>query len=73
MHDRSDEVSLSVRLLECWLPLAQELNEALGWQHDARTLERLVLVAAPLLHDAPSAAAARAILVVYHATLRATS
>lgn len=55
-----------LRLLECWLPLAQALREEEGWPDDAAAIEALILRAAPLLHGAPSLAAARAILLVYH-------
>jgi hypothetical protein len=71
MDDRSDEVPPAVRLLECWLPLAQELNETQGWGDDGHALERLIQAAAPALRGAVSADTARAILLVYHASLRA--
>lgn len=61
-----------LRLLECWLPLAQELNEAQGWGDDAQTLEALIRAATPALAGVPSLAAARAILMVYHTVLRVT-
>jgi hypothetical protein len=61
-----------LRLLECWLPLAQELNEAQGWGDDAQALEALIRAATPALAGAPSPAAARAILAVYHTVLRVT-
>lgn len=59
-----------LRLLECWLPLAQELNQAEHWDADGRTLESLILAAAPALIHAEHIDAARAILMVYHALLR---
>jgi hypothetical protein len=52
----------ALRLLECWLPLAQELNEAQGWGHDAPALQRLSVAAAPKLMAAQSVLAARAVL-----------
>ncbi|MFO7170406.1 MAG: hypothetical protein DIU80_020450 [Chloroflexota bacterium] len=61
----------SLRLVECWLPLAQELNEAQGWGDDGPALERLILAAASALSSAVSVESARAILLVYHASLRA--
>ncbi|NNJ11952.1 hypothetical protein EKD04_016585 [Chloroflexales bacterium ZM16-3] len=50
------------RLLEGWLPLAQDANQRYGWQLNAPALEALVLAAAPTLLHASSALAARAIL-----------
>lgn len=56
-----------LRLLECWLPLAQELNESQGWGDDARSLELLILAARPALRCVSRLDAARAVLMVYHA------
>ena len=56
----------SLRLLECWLPLAQEINERHGWRYDAGSLETLVLEAAPALAHAASASEAHGILWCYH-------
>lgn len=50
------------RLLECWLPLAQEASARFGWRLDGRRLEALVLAAAPALGQARSALGAYAIL-----------
>jgi len=58
-----------LRLLECWLPLAQELNETLGWDAGAAALESLIEHAAPALRAATTAEGARAILVLYHASM----
>ncbi len=49
-----------LRLLESWLPLAQAENDRYGWGYDAPALERLILLAAPGLRDAPTLLAARA-------------
>ena len=54
------------RLLECWLPLAQDLNQRYGWGHDARALEALLLAAAPVLSQTHTAAEAHAILWYHH-------
>ncbi|HWQ11797.1 MAG TPA: hypothetical protein VNL77_03305 [Roseiflexaceae bacterium] len=59
-----------LRLLECWLPLAQELNESQVWGDDATALEALIVAAAPALVAAVDTASARAILMLYHAVLR---
>lgn len=67
--DQRDHPAL-LRLLECWLPLAQELNAAQGWGDDARALEALIHAAAPALGAAESSACARAILLVYHTQQR---
>jgi hypothetical protein len=51
-----------LRLLECWLPLAQEANRLYGWGCDAPTLERLIIRAAPQLNHAHTLLEARGIL-----------
>lgn len=63
---RDDE---RLRLLECWLPLAQAVCARAGWREDAASLEALVLVAAPVLARARSAAEACAILTACHSLL----
>ena len=50
------------RLLEGWLPLAQDANQQYNWALDAPTLEALVLEAAASLNHARSALEARAML-----------
>lgn len=50
------------RLLEGWLPLAQDANAQYGWGLDAAALEALVLCAAPALREAHTALQARAML-----------
>lgn len=50
------------RLIEGWLPLAQDANQQYGWQLDGPTLEALIIAAAPSLADTQSALAARAVL-----------
>ncbi|GAB4434425.1 MAG: hypothetical protein OHK0015_24160 [Chloroflexi bacterium OHK40] len=50
------------RLLEGWLPLAQEANTQYGWALEALALEILVLQAAPALAMARTSFEARAIL-----------
>lgn len=71
MPDEPAERRRNIRLVECWLPLAQEVNEALGWGDDAPALDLLIHTAAPALAGASSPQVARAILAVYHAVLRA--
>lgn len=51
-----------IRILECWLPLAQEINNTEGWDCYPPTLEVLILVALPSLRDARSAAESGAVL-----------
>jgi hypothetical protein len=51
-----------LRLLECWLPPAQQLNQDLGWGYDARGIEALILAAADDLAQTDSATTARAVL-----------
>jgi hypothetical protein len=50
------------RLLEGWLPLAQEASRRYGWGLDAPALEALILRAAPLLRQVSSPLAAHAML-----------
>jgi hypothetical protein len=58
-----------LRLLECWLPLAQELNTTLGWGADAAALESLIERAAPALRMATTTEEARAFLMLFHASM----
>lgn len=54
-----------LRLLECWLPLAQELSQGAQWHCTPEMLEDLVLAAAPALEQARTLAEARGILWYY--------
>jgi hypothetical protein len=56
------ELGARHRLLEGWLPLAQEANTRYGWALDGPALEALVLRAAQPLGRARSAFEAYAIL-----------
>lgn len=38
-----------LRLVECWLPLAETINMEQGWGYDAAALEELIIFAAPAL------------------------
>jgi GAF domain-containing protein len=49
MHHPAPGSAEALRLLECWLPLAQRLNQRYGWNDDAQALERLIVLAAPAL------------------------
>lgn len=62
--------SIPIRLVERWLPLAQELREDQGWSDDTAALVALIMRAALLLKGASSPPAARAILMAYHALCR---
>ena len=64
-HDR-------LRLLECWLPLAQQLNQDLGWERNPTDLEALILAAAAELAQIDSATTARAVLWRQHLRERST-
>jgi hypothetical protein len=55
-----------LRLLECWLPLAQQLNQDLGWGYDPPKLEALILAAVRELAQTDSATTARAVLWRQH-------
>jgi hypothetical protein len=60
------DAATRLRVLECWLPLAQALNAAGGWGATAPALEALILAAAPALAQARTDLAARAILWHYY-------
>ena len=62
MDAAPDDPVARLRLLECWLPLAQAESERCGWGYTGPVLEWLILRAAPALHQAQSLLAARAIL-----------
>jgi len=54
--------AMRLRILECWLPLAQDVDQEHAWGCDGPTLQTLILAALPALHYACSTAEARAIL-----------
>jgi hypothetical protein len=55
-----------LRLLECWLPLARQVSDDLGWGYDPAGLEALILAAASDLAQTDSATTARAVLWRQH-------
>ena len=63
--DPSD-IATRLRLLECWLPLAQQLNQDLEWGRTATELEALILAAAADLAQTDSAGTARAVIWQQH-------
>jgi hypothetical protein len=62
MNTHTDDPIARLCLLEGWLPLASSENIAQCWGYDGPGLERLILHAAPLLRQAPTLLAARAVL-----------
>jgi hypothetical protein len=62
MHHQDTDPILRLRLLECWMPLAQQFNYDLGWSYAPRDLEMLIIDAASDLTHTDSAVTARAIL-----------
>ncbi len=70
MANPSSEDAAMLRLLECWMPLAQELNQTEKWGDNSAALERLIRLAAPVLAAVDHVQSARAILMVYHAIAR---
>ncbi|MBX0330729.1 hypothetical protein K2Z83_24020 [Oscillochloris sp. ZM17-4] len=58
------------RLIEGWLPLAQEANQRYGWDLDAPALESLIMSAATALERAGSTVASYAILWFAYQRLR---
>jgi hypothetical protein len=63
------DLAVRQRLLEGWLPLAQDANETYAWALDATGLEALIVCAAPTLRQAQTALTARAILWSTHQRL----
>lgn len=61
-----EDTMVLLRLLECWLPLAQEANQVCGWGYDAASLEALVLSAVPSLHQSHNRVTALAVLWYHH-------
>lgn len=61
-----------IRLLECWLPLAEATSQLYGWNADGGALQTLVLAAAPALAHAQNVTEAHAILIVYYTRQRST-
>lgn len=61
-----------LRLLECWLPLAQQLNQELGWERNPAELESLIVTTAADLAQTDSATIARAVLWRQHLRERST-
>jgi response regulator of citrate/malate metabolism len=64
-HSFDDQIP-GLRLLENWLPLAQETNLVHGWRYTPHELEALIIRAAPSLSQARTALEARVILWHYH-------
>jgi hypothetical protein len=58
------------RLLECWLPLAQQVMQDLGVVYAPAELETLILAAASELATTDSATTARAVLWRQHLRMR---
>jgi hypothetical protein len=72
MTDRATDPANRQRLLECWLPLAQQISEDLGWGYTAVELEALILAAATDLIQTDSATTARAVVWRQHLRNRST-
>jgi hypothetical protein len=72
MH-KQDDANIRLRLLECWLPLAQESNLLYGWDYSASALEALILRAAPDLDKTRTLLEARVILWHHHLRTHAYS
>ncbi len=62
MTDGTLDWGLRQRLLEGWLPLAQQVSQDLGWFAAPADLEALILAAAADLAQTDSATTARAVL-----------
>jgi hypothetical protein len=66
MNHQDTDSTLRLRLLECWMPLAQQFNQDLRWGYVPHDLETLIIAAAPDLRHTDSAVTARAILWRQH-------
>ena len=66
MTEQPIDATTRQRLLECWLPFAQQINQDLGWGYNAPDLEALILAAASDLAQTNSATTARAVLWRQH-------
>ena len=62
MIEPSRDTLAQRRLLECWLPLAQQVMQDIGWNAAPAELETLILAAADDLAQVDSASTARAVL-----------
>jgi hypothetical protein len=62
MREQSVHSERHQRLLECWLPLAQQVMQDIGASGTPQQLEALVLAAAAELAETDSATTARAVL-----------
>lgn len=60
------DATQSQRVVECWLPLAQQVMQDLGAIYTPSELEALILVAASELATTDSATTARAVLWRQH-------
>lgn len=66
MYTVSTEPAVSVRILESWLPLAQQENVAQGWGYTPQALEQLIVRALPTLQQARTTQQARFALWLVH-------
>ena len=72
MREQSIDATQRQRLLECWLPLAQQVMQDLGATYAPTELEALILAAAAELAATNSATTARAVLWGHHLRNRST-
>jgi hypothetical protein len=72
MINQESDPAIRQRLLECWLPLVQQISEDLGWGYTAVELEVLILAVATDLVQTDSATTARAVLWRQHLRNRST-
>jgi hypothetical protein len=70
MNQTAIDESERLRFLECWLPLAMELNQQLSWGDDAPLLQALVLNAADDLAKVETPDNARMTMCAYHTAIR---
>ena len=66
MSEQSVDQGRRQRLLECWLPLAQQVVQDLCSTYTPEELEALIFAAEPELAETDSATTARAVLWLQH-------
>ena len=72
MRKQAIDQEQRLRLLECWLPLAQQVMQDIGAIYTPEGLEALILAAAVELAKTDSATTARAVLWTQHLRSRST-
>lgn len=73
MVAQRDDPTTRLRLVETWLPLAQELNQRYGWNDDGSSLEQLIVDSMAALALCTSVDEAHLVLFIARRGLRQQS